>query len=193
MFKATKLLVTETTPPLVLINKEVRENEIYDVKTLERCSFIRRKNPSRHCRAFIIVQPEMSKSVLSISDQNSSSLWNQIYSEIYWLIFFSGFCIQQNYGPQYILWITTTPIETFQNILEEIVINDENYYSDQEFLLGTFGFEGMKDWKNDHSKSLQIHYFNRYYENTTRKWLPFLCKLDHESKRLNMSQSAFPC
>lgn len=186
VFKDTKLHLAEPKFPIILLKKEI-DDEDRDSKILEKCSFVRRRNPSTHCRAFVIIQPETSQFRLFTMDQNNYSNESNNYSDarnIYRklnnFIFLEGLIIQPDYGPQYTIWITTLPQEKFQVVLEEMAVLD--YYTNQEFLLVSFNLEENKQWKTEETKSLEFHVFNRYYENTAGKWFSIHCNLEEERK-----------
>lgn len=178
VFQATKLLLDELpTSPIVLFKKEAYQTEFSDSKTLERCSFIRRKNPSKHCRAFLIIQPERSQLFPSQNGTHKVPLATVIYREIYYSIFYSEFYVPRYCGPQYIMWVTTARRDLFQINWTYLQFD---YHSNQQCLLFSFSFEEIQDIQIGETNRFLLYHFNRYYENTARKWLPIVFNFNNE-------------
>lgn len=141
---------------------------MYKDKVLERCSFIQRRIISKHCRVFVVIQPETNHDFLSNSDQNNTFRFKNLFKTLFDPVFTAGLTIKRNYGHQYTLWITTVRPETLQNILEDIVV--EWILFSKEILLATL-------WNNEEMNNFQLYYYNRYYGNPERIWIPLTCNL----------------
>lgn len=176
VFKAIQPLLTETTPPIVLFNKESLKKEFLDSKILQRCSFIQRRNPSKHCRALFIVQPETNEEFTTLWHGTGTSL-DEIYQKL--TNFHASLQTYFNpprYGPQYTIWITKIKKEIFQNILE--VLSVHKTYAKQDLLMVEIDLPENLQWNTQNLLICSLYYFNRYYENKAKVWFPIRCNLE---------------
>lgn len=179
-FSATKLLLTEATFPIVLFNKEADEKKYNDSKFLERRNFLRRRNPSRHCQTFVLVQPETDHHFHFLWDGKDDPFRPERDTEIYnFFTFSAGFFTPDNYAAQYTILITSMAQEKLTLVLEEVT--GMLWLSSHEFISvmipSNWERTEIEPWKVN---SLNLNYFNRYNEFTSWKSLNITCNLSNE-------------
>lgn len=176
IFTGTKISLTETTPPIIVLSEET--NTI-NTTSLERSGFLRKRNPSKYCRAFFIVQPETSQYFFSESNKTFPQYTTILYIVLHHFIYLMGNFGPPHYSrPQFSVCIFSISQKMFKATLEEVV--DSYFHFNQNLITVNFSFE--EDNKNGSSdmKGLEFYCFNHYHGNMSQKWFYIPCNVEEE-------------
>lgn len=194
-FEASNVLLAETPAPIAVYEDRTRKEELHNSTRFERCSFVRRRNPSKHCRALLIVQPESNPHFVSLSDKNitlRAESWERWDHRQKLLNPLSEFFTPSHYGPQYTIWISTLSQKETEFALEEFAAFD---YFSRMLLFVKINLK-QNTLQTHGSNGYHFQCYNRYYINATRKWIPVSAtwiKSRTASPELIPSQQPFHC
>lgn len=149
------------TDPIILLN----HGEAFDPTQIptRRTSFIRRRNPSKFCWAFIILQPETLSYIDYILRDDDKAIDTSL--EFLRRLMYGAQFPPEYSSPQYFIWVTKEGPE-FQRTFQKTSSYSVGGIGPREILVVNTPTSG------DENNGFTLNYHNPYYADRTRAYLP---------------------